>query len=182
MRRSLGVILAVLILISPGVRSLGETPKVFRAGASAVDVSPKVLPALVNGGFLEARSDKVRDPLIARALVLDDGTTRLAIVVLDSCMMPRDLLDRAKTLARDRTGIPTDRILVSATHTHSAPAAMGALGCAPDLNYVELLPTKDRGEYRAGDGRPAAGAGSGGGRSTTSSTPIAGAGFDGRTG
>jgi hypothetical protein len=141
-RRTLGVILAVLILISPGVRALGETPKVFRAGASAVDVSPTVLPALINGGFLEARSDKVRDPLMARALVLDDGATRLAIVVLDSCMMPRDLLDRAKTLARDRTGIPTDRMLVSATHTHSAPAAMGALGCAPDLNYVELLPPK----------------------------------------
>src|SRR5438128_889766 len=89
----------------------------FRAGAYAIDVSPTKLPALVNGGFLEARSDKVQDPLHARCLVLDDGDTRLAIVVVDSCMMPRELLDRAKGLAREKTGIPTDRMLISATHT-----------------------------------------------------------------
>src|SRR3954470_10321196 len=114
----------------------------FRAGAYAMDVSPPKLPALVNGGFLEARSDKVRDPLHARCLVLDDGDTRLAFAVVDSCMMPRDLLDRAKGLAREKTGIPTDRMLISATHTHSAPAAMGALGCAADPAYVELLPDR----------------------------------------
>ena len=31
---------------------------------------------------------------------------RLAIVVVDSCMMPRELLDHAKELARKKTGIP----------------------------------------------------------------------------
>ena len=54
-------------------------------------------------------------------LVLEDGTTRLAIVIVDSCMMPRDLLDEAKGLASRATGIPTSRMLISATHTHSAP-------------------------------------------------------------
>jgi hypothetical protein len=115
---------------------------VFRAGASAVDVSPAKLPVRVNGGFLEAKSDAVRDPLYARALVLDDGVTRLAIVVVDNCMMPRQLLDQAKALARQRTGLPVERILISATHTHSAPAAMGALGCRPDPAYVAFLPDR----------------------------------------
>ena len=55
-------------------------------------------------------------------------------------MMPRELLDHAKELAHEKTGIPIERILISATHTHSAPAAMGALGCPPDTNYVALLP------------------------------------------
>ena len=31
-------------------------------------------------------------------------------------------------------------MLIAATHTHSAPAAMGALGCPADPAYVELLP------------------------------------------
>ena len=84
--------------------------------------------------------NELNDPVRAKCLVLDDGSTRLAIVVVDSCMMPRELLDRAKELAREKTGIPTDRILISATHTHSAPAAMGALGCPADANYVSLLP------------------------------------------
>ncbi len=62
------------------------------------------------------------------------------IVVVDSCMLPRALIDRAKALAREKTGIPTERVLISATHTHSAPAAMGALGCPADASYVALLP------------------------------------------
>jgi hypothetical protein len=96
----------------------------------------------VNGNFLAERVNKVIDPINAKCLVLDDGSTRLAIVVVDSCMMPRELLDRAKELAREQTGIASDRILISATHTHSAPAAMGALGCPADVDYAALLPGK----------------------------------------
>ena len=119
-----------------------SNPKSFRAGACAFDASPAAFPVFVNGGFLQNRASKLVDPIYARSLVLDDGSMRLAIVVVDSCMMPRELLDRAKDLAHARTGIPTDRILIAATHTHSAPAAMGALGCPADLNYVATLPEK----------------------------------------
>ena len=119
-----------------------EQPKLFRAGAHAIDVTPQKFPALIIGGFLEATSTSVTDPLHARCLVLDDGATRLALVVVDSCMLPRELLDEAKDLARQRTGIPTDRILISATHTHTAPAAMGGLGCRLDTNYAGTLPPK----------------------------------------
>ena len=94
----------------------------------------------MNGGFLQNRANRLADPIRAKCLVLDDGSTRLAIVVVDSCMLPRELLDRAKQLAQEKTGIPVDRILISATHTHSAPAAMGALGCPADAIYVARLP------------------------------------------
>ncbi len=112
------------------------------AGAAAVDVTPEKFPVIVNGMFLSRTADKAFDPVFARALVLDDRTTRLAIVVVDSCMMPRELLDRAKDLAYSRTGIPPGRILISATHTHSAPAAMGCLGTDADEAYVKFLPPR----------------------------------------
>ena len=114
----------------------------LRAGASAVDITPTEFPVIVNGMFEERKADKALDPLFAKCIVLDDGTTRLAIVVADSCMMPRDLLDEAKSIASKSTGIPTDRILISATHTHSAPSAMGCLGSDPDVNYQKFLPPK----------------------------------------
>ncbi len=148
------VFLAALVLMAfPGFASAFEKPiildeppssntKTFRAGACAFDAAPAAFPVFVNGGFLPNRASKLVDPIYARSLVLDDGSTRLAIVVVDSCMMPRDLLDRAKELAHAKTGIPTDRILIAATHTHSAPAAMGALGCPADTNYVAALPEK----------------------------------------
>lgn len=111
----------------------------FRAGAAAVDVTPDQLPVLVNGGMISRSVDSVNTRLHARGLALDDGSVRIAIVVVDSCMMPRDLLDEAKKLAADRTGIPADHILISATHTHSAPASMGCLGTSADPAYVPFL-------------------------------------------
>jgi hypothetical protein len=72
--------------------------------------------------------------------VLDDGGTQLAIVIVDSCMLPRDLLDLAKEMAQKETGIPTNRMLIAATHSHSAPSAVGCLGSDADEKYVRFLP------------------------------------------
>ncbi len=57
-------------------------------------------------------------------------------------MMTRPLLDEAKALAEKRTGIPANRMLISATHAHSAPASMGCLGTDPDPAYVPFLRDK----------------------------------------
>ena len=107
-----------------------------------VDIAPEQFPVRVNAMFTERSADSVVDPLVARALVLDNGTTQIALCVVDSCMLPRDLLDRAKTLAAASTGIPTDRMLISATHTHSAPSAMGCLGSRVDPAYAAFLPAR----------------------------------------
>ncbi|MCA9074704.1 MAG: hypothetical protein KDA93_06710 [Planctomycetaceae bacterium] len=111
----------------------------FRVGAATVDVTPDHLPVLVNGGMLSRTIDTVNTRLHARSIVLDDGNERLAIVVVDSCMMPRPLLDDAKALAATRTEIATDRMLISATHTHSAPSTMSCLGTEADDAYVPFL-------------------------------------------
>lgn len=108
----------------------------FRAGAVAIDVTPETLPVLVNGGMYGRHVAKLRGRLHARALALSDGTTQVALVVVDSCMMPRPMLDEVKVLAARQTGIPTNRILLSATHAHSAPSSMGCLGTDADPAYV----------------------------------------------
>jgi hypothetical protein len=127
--------LALITLIVLAVPARAD----FRAGAAAVDITPPTFPVIVNGMFEERTATKAVDPLHARALVLDDGTTRVAIVIVDSCMMPRELLDKAKALANRSTGIPTEQMLIAATHTHSAPAAMGCLGTRVDPAYPEFL-------------------------------------------
>jgi hypothetical protein len=114
----------------------------LRAGAVAVDVTPAQFPVLVNGNMLSSSATEATSPLFARAIVLDDGRERLAMVVVDSCMLPRDLLDEIKRLASLRTRIRPDRMLISATHTHTAPAAMGCLGTDPDSTYVPFLREK----------------------------------------
>lgn len=114
----------------------------FQAGAVAIDITPAKLPAIIAGGFLEGKGTKVNDPLFARCFVLEDGGTKLAFAIVDTCMMTRQLIDEAKELASERCGIPVDHMMVSATHTHSAPAAMACLGTRVDKDYAAGLPKK----------------------------------------
>lgn len=111
----------------------------FRAGAAAVDATPEQFPVISNCSFLEKIGTKAHDKLHARALVLDDGKTRLAMVVVDNCMMPREFLDQTKALIQSETELPANRILISATHTHTAPAVMACLGSDVDPAYGEYL-------------------------------------------
>lgn len=111
----------------------------LQVGAAIVDITPQQLPVLVNGGMLSRSADAIKTHVNARAIVVDDGTERLGIVVVDSCMMPKFLLDEAKQLAATKTNIKADRILISATHTHTAPSSFGCLGTDPDPAYVPFL-------------------------------------------
>jgi len=116
--------------------------KSFRAGAATVDVTPTSERSIVAGGFLEAQASKIQDRLFVRSIVLDDGSTTISLTVVDTCMMTQSLIDDAKQLASKRCGIPVDKMMVSATHTHSAPAAMACLGTRLDKAYAEWLPGK----------------------------------------
>lgn len=111
----------------------------FRVGAFAIDVTPTNFPVIVNGGFLAKTADKVHDRLHMRWLVLDDGRTRVALGVLDTCVIPREFADEVKARATKLTGIPAERIMLSATHTHSAPSLMQCLGTPPDPNYPAFV-------------------------------------------
>ncbi|MBL7038041.1 MAG: LamG domain-containing protein [Pirellulaceae bacterium] len=138
MKSTSAAILFLFLLSCPATKTLAE----LKAGAAVIDVTPIQLPVLVNGGMTSRSADRVKTPINARAIVLDDGRERLGIVVVDSCMMPRPLLDEAKSLAAKRTKIRPDRILISASHSHTAPASMGCLGTDADPNYVPFLREK----------------------------------------
>ena len=136
-KTSVAVVFSVVLLLTPS-GALAE----FTVGAAVVDVTPLELPVLVNGGMRSRSADKIKTRVNARAIVLDDGRERLGIVVVDSCMMPRPLLDEAKRLAAQQTKIRPDRMLISASHSHTAPSSMGALGTDADPNYVPFLREK----------------------------------------
>jgi hypothetical protein len=119
-----------------------EPVSAFRAGAHKIDISPVKFPVIVNAMFTERSADKTEDKLYAQAIVLDDSNERAVFCVVDTCMMPAELIDRAKQLAFEATRIPPDRMLISATHTHSAPAAMACLGSRADADYAAWLPSR----------------------------------------
>ena len=116
----------LLAALACGSTVRAEEVRPLRAGAAAVDITPQEFPVNMPGGFSANPADGAHDPLHARALVLDDGTTSLAIVVVDNLGVARDVADEAKTLASQRCGIAPDRILLASTHSHSAPSSNAA--------------------------------------------------------
>ncbi|HUQ70815.1 MAG TPA: hypothetical protein VM165_14895, partial [Planctomycetaceae bacterium] len=111
----------------------------LKAGAYAQDVTPPRFPITVNGNMSDHFATAAHDPLHARCLVLANDDTKLAIVVVDSCMIPREIMDSAKSRAADRTGIPASHILISATHAHSCPTVGGVFQSDPDRDYQQFL-------------------------------------------
>lgn len=107
----------------------GQSP-VFRAGAATSNITPPLGSPLV-GNWTPTPATNVHDELHARCLVLDDGRTRLVIVVSDNLGISRNVYDEAKRVLHDKTGIPVSNMLMSATHTHSAASATGRGGFVP---------------------------------------------------
>ncbi|PPL03909.1 neutral/alkaline non-lysosomal ceramidase N-terminal domain-containing protein [Parapedobacter indicus] len=98
---------------------------VFRAGASISNITPYLGGGIVGNFGIPPEAKNVHDQLHARALVLDDGTTKLAFVVSDNISIAREVYDEAKRIIHKRTGIPPEHVLTSSTHTHSATSAQG---------------------------------------------------------
>ena len=99
--------LVVVVFLAAAGPALAQG-KQFRAGAYAQDITPTKFPISVNGGMADRQATKAHDHLHARCLVLDDGTTRIALVVCDSCMIPREVTDAAKQLAAKATGTASE--------------------------------------------------------------------------
>lgn len=89
-------------------------------GMAEADITPPK-GFLMAGYYHERRATGTRDPLKARAIVFRDGKEQAAIVVCDLTGVAVDLAVEVRRLAGKRTGIPASNIVVSATHSHTAP-------------------------------------------------------------
>jgi hypothetical protein len=96
----------------------------LRAGAATSNITPE-LGGEVVGGFAPYPCTHIHDELHARCLVLDDGKTKLALVVCDLLGLHRSVSLKARELIEKEAGIPAANVLISGTHTHSAVNALG---------------------------------------------------------
>jgi len=130
---------AVIVAAASFSAAIGAEAPVFRAGGAKADITPTDWPHPMVGSFSERLADKAWDPLHVRAIVLDDGKTKIAIAVVDSCYCPRSLFDDAKGRIAKSTGIPANHMLMSATHTHTAPASRDRREVKANPGYVERV-------------------------------------------
>lgn len=133
------VALFFFLIVLPSHPLAAETGE-LRAGAATSDITPHMGTLLDGAITVNGPALHVHDELHARGLVVDDGATRIAIVVCDSTMIDRVVMDRAKEIIEERCGLPRNRVLVSATHTHATPRTLPGLTDSPlNVEYERFL-------------------------------------------
>ena len=111
---SLGCFVALLALVVPA--PAGE----FKAGAATVVITPPAGTPLA-GYYSFRAADGVLDDLYAKAVVVEQDGAKAAFVTLDLITTTRPMVAAARQLIAEQTGIAPERVMISATHSHTGP-------------------------------------------------------------
>ncbi len=95
----------------------GQAEDGLQVGTAAINISPTVFPIQLRSG----ESNYVHDPLHVRAIAFKNGDGHAVIALIDAIGVGREMTDAAKAIAAERTGWKATEMLVSGTHTHTAP-------------------------------------------------------------
>jgi len=120
----------------------------LKAGYAAVEITPPA--GIPMAGYYSIRKAEGRhDPLMARALVLESGGTRVALVACDLVGMDRPIIEAARRLVREQSGLAPETVMISATHSHTGPLLNLRFSAAADPaaralidRYRDELPRK----------------------------------------
>jgi hypothetical protein len=119
----------------------------LRVGVAKVKITPPL--GVPMAGYYHGRgAEGVHDELYAKALVMQQGEERVALVGLDVILIFGDRVREAREQIQKATGIAPDHVMISATHTHTGPdmgenaARYGDMGDANKLaqKFAQELP------------------------------------------
>ena len=114
---TLFLLTGLLILLTACPASAAEPIEI---GVAEADITPP-LGFPMAGYYHERLAEGAIDPLKAKAVVFCQGERKAAFVAVDVTGISRDLCVEVRRRATAKTGIPSQYIAVSATHSHTAP-------------------------------------------------------------
>jgi len=127
------LLFAAFLICTSGFGAVAERGH-LRAGAARVDITPPVNPEYPPSGEYE------HEHLYVRAIVLDNGLSRAALLNADLGNMPEDVWTNASKQIAEELKCPVENIIMSATHTHSGvPAGPPPPGPPPPQPSARLV-------------------------------------------
>ena len=93
----------------------------MRAGFGKIELPVPAGVRLVGYANREGGAAGVHEPLHARALVLESGSTRVALCTVDLCWVSEGVVAAGRERIAALGAVPAEGVFVSATHTHSRP-------------------------------------------------------------
>jgi hypothetical protein len=122
MRPLLPLLLVFVVSAASAADSRPAQQPPWKAGASSAVITPKTMMWMAGYAARTKPADGVDMDLYAKSLVLDDGASGpLAVITLDLVSIPRDVRLAAAARIEKEHGIPPERLLINASHTHSGP-------------------------------------------------------------
>jgi hypothetical protein len=109
-----------LIVLLAGCGTAEPRQAGVRVGVATTEITPP-LGYRLGGYFKDRFAKEVRDPLFAKALVLEQDRTRAAILLTDLVGVPAWITERARERIQAKTGIPGAHVAIAGTHTHTGP-------------------------------------------------------------
>lgn len=139
------LVLVAVFVIPAWAQESVEPP--LRVGTAAVDITPR-LGTPMAGYYSPRGMEGIHDPLMAKAMVLDDGATQLVLVSLDIIKTTHSMVADARKCITQRTGINGESVMISATHSHTGPIILSDSAREDDFGgssvqaqeYVDKLP------------------------------------------
>jgi hypothetical protein len=113
----------------------------IKVGAGEADITPPLGTSMA-GLAHDRKAEGVHDKIFARAMVLDDGSTKVAFVTCDLLSIKRRTILSARAIVEKKLGIPGRNVMISATHSHSGPQTTNLFSIRADEDYVKALPEK----------------------------------------
>lgn len=116
----------------------------MKAGFGKSDITPRLGVQLAGyGPYRNRAATEILASLHARVMIVEKKRQRVVLVSLELCGLPRDLDARIREVVARKAKCDADQVMLSVTHTHSAPAVGGMEGWGEaDAMYVETLPTR----------------------------------------
>lgn len=93
---------------------------VFKAGFARADITPSMLPISKKDGGGSYK--KVQDSLYATCVAVNDGKNTALFITVDVTSIDVTRCDNFKKYITNATKVPAENIIISATHTHTAPS------------------------------------------------------------
>lgn len=118
----------------------GQEASSLRVGAAAAVINPP-LGSYIAGDAQNRTFDSVHDDLFAKAIVMHDGNSAVALVTVDCIGLISATIKKIQTAAAARAGLPgltPERVIVASTHIHNGPDVVGLWG--PDIQTSGVDP------------------------------------------
>ncbi len=110
-------------------------------GFAETDITPPIGTHKI-GWRRDIVSDRVLDPLFARAVVIESAGCKVAFIQLDTLSIRWTQVSDMRRRIAERYGFPPGNVMVAATHNHAGPAVANAGDVQRDEGYIETLVTR----------------------------------------